>query len=94
MIEIDGYTLKLEDVYAIALNKTKVSLSVKSKEIIKKHRKIVEKILGCEKAVYGINTGVGRLAEVKIPGDELSKLQINIVRSHAVGVEIHLLLRL
>ena len=86
MIEIDGYTLKLEDVYAVALNKTKVSLSVKSKEIIKKHRKIVEKILGGGKAVYGINTGVGRLAEVKIPGDELAKLQVNIVRSHAVGV--------
>ena len=36
--------------------------------------------------VYGINTGFGSLAEVKIPRDALGELQLNLLRSHAAGV--------
>ena len=36
--------------------------------------------------VYGINTGFGKLCEVRIAGDELARLQLNLVRSHACGL--------
>jgi histidine ammonia-lyase len=37
-------------------------------------------------AIYGVNTGFGKLAKTRIAAEDLSKLQINIVRSHAAGV--------
>jgi histidine ammonia-lyase len=37
-------------------------------------------------AVYGVNTGFGKLASVRIPVDKLAQLQVNIVRSHCAGV--------
>ncbi len=46
----------------------------------------VERILGKAEAVYGINTGFGRLASVRIGDDDLLTLQRNIVLSHAAGV--------
>ncbi len=49
-------------------------------------RKVVESIIEKGEPVYGVNTGVGRLAEISIDRNELEQLQVNIVRSHAVGV--------
>jgi histidine ammonia-lyase len=37
-------------------------------------------------AIYGVNTGFGKLASVRIPTDKLAELQVNIVRSHCAGV--------
>ena len=36
--------------------------------------------------MYGINTGFGKLANVRIPPDQLDQLQVNLIRSHAAGV--------
>ena len=47
--------------------------------------KSVERILAQGKAVYGINTGFGKLASVSIVAEDLERLQRNIVLSHAVG---------
>jgi histidine ammonia-lyase len=46
----------------------------------------VGKRLAAGEALYGINTGFGKLAKTRIPADELAKLQLYIVRSHAAGV--------
>jgi histidine ammonia-lyase len=46
----------------------------------------VERILAGDVPIYGINTGFGKLASVRIAGDDLSALQRNIVLSHAAGV--------
>jgi histidine ammonia-lyase len=49
-------------------------------------RQLIEKILEKEVAVYGVNTGFGRLSDVRIPGNHLSELQVNLLRSHACGL--------
>jgi len=49
------------------------------------HRAIREAATG-ERAVYGLNTGFGKLALVRIPADRLAELQVNLVRSHQAGV--------
>ena len=46
----------------------------------------VQEIVKQGDPAYGINTGFGKLAKVQIPNDQLSQLQLNLVRSHAVGV--------
>ncbi|MEI7575382.1 MAG: histidine ammonia-lyase [Armatimonadota bacterium] len=46
----------------------------------------VQEIVRKGDPAYGINTGFGKLAKVQIPNDQLSQLQLNLVRSHAVGV--------
>ncbi len=48
-------------------------------------RKVVEDILGKDEAVYGINTGFGELARVRIAKDKLAELQRNLILSHATG---------
>src|SRR5882672_3101243 len=53
-------------------------------------RRAVESALTDGRVVYGINTGFGRLADVRVPDAQLRRLQLNLVRSHAAGVGPHL----
>ncbi len=49
-------------------------------------RATIEDILAAGQTVYGVNTGFGKLSDVRIPADKLAQLQTNLVRSHAGGV--------
>jgi histidine ammonia-lyase len=53
---------------------------------IKKSRAVVESAIKEGKIVYGVNTGFGDLADVSINKDDLKRLQVNLIRSHSVGV--------
>jgi len=86
MIVIDGETLKIEEVVAVARNFEEVSVSKEAYARVKKSKEYVEKILASGKAVYGITTGVGELANTRITPEESKKLQLNLIRSHATGV--------
>ena len=86
MLTVEPRPLTLAQVFEIAHGSSKVQLSPETKEIVGKSRAVVDQIIGAKQVVYGINTGFGRLADVHIPDDELKQLQINLVRSHAVGV--------
>ena len=46
----------------------------------------MERLAAGDEPIYGVNTGVGLLADVRIPRQDLDQLQVNVVRSHAVGV--------
>lgn len=70
----------------IYLNPTKLSLSKESeKQIIKCRKYLDEKIKNSNEPIYGITTGFGSLCDVSISKNELSKLQENLVLSHACG---------
>jgi histidine ammonia-lyase len=47
---------------------------------------VVEAALSRGETIYGVNTGFGKLAHVRIPPDHLRQLQVNLIRSHAAGV--------
>jgi len=49
-------------------------------------RTVVEQIVAENRAVYGVNTGFGKLSDVRIDPDKLSELQLNLVRSHSCGL--------
>ena len=85
MIEIDGSSLTLEQVEAVA-DGEQIKLSVESRRAVDRAREIIENIVGRGDVVYGVNTGFGKLADVMIPPDQLRELQINLVRSHSCGV--------
>jgi len=53
--------------------------------IAESHELITEVVAGGER-IYGVNTGFGQLAQVRIGSDDLASLQENLIRSHAVGV--------
>ncbi len=86
MIKIDGKNLSLDDVYRVSINKEAVIADTESILFVKKTRRIVEEKASGEVPIYGINTGVGKLSEIKIPKEKVEELQVNILRSHAVGV--------
>ncbi|HEX6323479.1 MAG TPA: histidine ammonia-lyase [Vicinamibacterales bacterium] len=86
MILLDGHSLNLDSLTAIAAGRATVGLADDAIARVRRARAIVDRHAGGTEAVYGINTGFGSLAEVAIPRDKLSALQVNLLRSHASGV--------
>jgi histidine ammonia-lyase len=85
-ILIDGDTLKLEEVWAVAHGRAQVELAPSARARVQAARARVEAVAEGDTPVYGINTGFGSLAEVRIGRADLRALQHNILRSHAAGV--------
>ena len=86
MINLDGNSLTLEQLEAIADRFEPIALDASAARAVEAARAIVERHAAGDAPVYGINTGFGSLAEVKIPRDALGDLQRNLLRSHAAGV--------
>src|SRR5687768_1290197 len=86
MIELDGHSLTLEQLVAIAHEQSPVAISADARARVREARAVVDEFADHETPTYGINTGFGNFADVKIPHDSLSQLQINLLRSHAAGV--------
>ncbi|MFO7793095.1 MAG: histidine ammonia-lyase [Candidatus Saliniplasma sp.] len=85
-VVIDGERLTVDDVYRVAREDEQVGLAEECLRKIEDSRKIVEDKLDSDETVYGINTGFGDLANVKIELSKTKELQKNLVRSHASGV--------
>ena len=85
-IKINNRPFKLEELRAIYKNNFSVTLSAEVEKNIKQSADYIHAVSEDEKSIYGINTGFGVLANVKIDKDNLRKLQKNLVLSHAVGV--------
>lgn len=85
-LQIDGSSLTLEDVARIGAKATRVELTAEAKEGVAKGRALVDRLAEGDEAIYGVNTGFGTLAEVKIAKSDLQRLQRNLILSHAVGV--------
>ncbi len=78
--------LTVDNVIAIAQGTLQAELTNETIEAVKSCRAKVEKIASGDKAVYGINTGFGPLCDVQITPAQTSKLQENLLITHAVGV--------
>ena len=85
MIIIDGHTLTLAEVEAVARDRVPVRLDAGAARAIRASRALLEGLVEGEAPVYGVNTGFGRLADVRVPRSEQRELQRNLVRSHAAG---------
>lgn len=85
-IKIDGNSLSVENVIEVSNEHYLVELAKTSLTKITKSRATIKKILDSSDTVYGINTGFGTLASVKIDKNDTAKLQENLIKSHAVGL--------
>jgi histidine ammonia-lyase len=86
MVLLTGRDLSIEQVEAVAVRGENVEIAADARERMLRSRAVVERLAAGEAPVYAVNTGVGLLADVRIPADQLAQLQLNVVRSHAVGV--------
>ena len=86
MLTVEPQPLTLTQIFDVAHCLSKVELSAQTRALVQKSRAVVDEIVAKKQVVYGINTGFGRLADFHIPNNELKQLQLNLVRSHAVGV--------
>jgi histidine ammonia-lyase len=87
-LHINGNDLTLEAVREVAHLDVRrpVLLDPDAREAVGRARAVVDALVANNKVSYAITTGVGKLSDVRIAGEQIRELQINLVRSHAVGV--------
>src|SRR5262249_19880179 len=85
-ITLDGQSLTLESVFAVARNQAHVKVAANAKIRVERSRAVVDKLLVSKVPVYGLNTGFGSLRDVHIDTDQARELQRNLIRSHCCGV--------
>src|SRR5258708_6293766 len=85
MAELSGQPLMLRQIAAIAAGE-RVHLAPSTAGQMEASLQVVRKVTEGSAAVYGINTGFGKLCDVAIPHEALERLQLNLVRSHACGI--------
>ena len=83
---LDGESLVLSDVAAVAADRAPVALAPHARDRVSRTRAVVDALVRDGAVVYGVTTGFGKLSEVAIPPARLAELQVNLVRSHAAGV--------
>ncbi len=83
---LTGNDLTFAQLYAVALRSEAVELAPNAVERMNASRAVVERVLASDGVAYGINTGFGKLASVRISPEQVRQLQVNLVRSHASGV--------
>jgi len=83
---IDDAPLGLDALRNAWRNPVEVSLADSARRKIRASNAKVRDVLASGKSVYGVNTGFGLLANVRVESDELDRLQENLIRSHAVGI--------
>ncbi|MDI3316340.1 MAG: histidine ammonia-lyase [Bacillota bacterium] len=86
VLEVDGEHLTAAGLEEVVREGRPVRLAEAARQRMLRSRRAIEEMLHRGTAVYGVNTGFGRLAEVAIPPEELRQLQQNLLRSHAAGV--------
>jgi histidine ammonia-lyase len=85
-ILINGNNLNLEDLRSIVDERNPVGLADAARQNVDSARKVVDKIVQENRLAYAVTTGVGKLSDVRIDPAQNRELQINLVRSHSVGV--------
>jgi histidine ammonia-lyase len=84
---LTGDDLRVEDVWAVAVERAPVALANEAKERMRAARDVVERAAhGSREHTYGINTGFGRFVSQSIPEELTEELQVRLLRSHASGV--------
>ncbi len=82
---LDGERLTLHDVERVATRGEPVALDPAARPKVVAARAVIEHALAAERKIYGVSTGFGPLSDVVIGGTDRDALQVNLLRSHALG---------
>src|SRR5689334_16368444 len=85
-MELSGQTLSLSQIADVAYGNERVQVAATARTRMAASRKVIDDIVTRDAVVYGVNTGFGKLADVRIPRNDIEALQLNLVRSHACGI--------
>jgi histidine ammonia-lyase len=86
MVNLDGMSLTLEDVVAVAQNAERVRIAPTALLRMQSSRRRVDSAMSGSTPVYALNTGVGLLANIRLEESEIEAMQVNLIRSHCCGV--------
>jgi len=84
-VTIDGNTLTIEEVHRVARLQAKVGISPQARKRVRECRKVVQRFIDRGDTIYGVTTGIGEFAHVRVSHDLGSELQRRIVLSHSAG---------
>lgn len=85
-LHINGNDLTLQDLREVVYERRPVLLEPNARIAVERARALVDDLVAGDRIAYAITTGVGKLADVRIPQDQVRELQLNLIRSHSVGV--------
>lgn len=85
-LHINGNDLTLEAVREVAFERRPVLLDPEARTRVECAREVVDAVVAGNRTAYAITTGVGKLSDVRIAGEQIRELQVNLLRSHAVGL--------
>jgi len=85
-LQLTGRGLTVEDVLAVARGMRPVDVDPTARERMAASRAVIDRVAASGETVYGVTTGFGDLADVRISPEQTATLQRNLVRSHAAGV--------
>ena len=85
-LTIDNQLVSLSDLRAAWCEPVTVNVGRNARRRIAESHELIADVVAGGRQIYGVNTGFGQLAQVRIGDDELAHLQENLVRSHAGGV--------
>lgn len=85
-VVLTGNDLTFEQLYAVAIRNETLEIAADSIARMNASRAVVDRLLAAGQTAYGINTGFGKLASVRISPEQVRDLQFNLVRSHSCGV--------
>lgn len=85
-VTLDGHSLTIDDVVAVARGRASVEIDPQAARALASSRRAVEQAIAAGQTIYGVNTGFGKLAHIRIPPEQTRQLQLNLIRSHASGV--------
>ena len=86
VLELNGQPLSLDQIGSVASGLMDASIAPAARPRIAASQAVVERIVTSNETAYGINTGFGKLSDVRIGIEDLQQLQRNLVRSHACGL--------
>src|SRR5215212_703841 len=86
MLQLKGQQLTLQQIVDVAEGREQVVLADDARLRVEQARQVVQDIVTQGRTVYGVNTGFGKLSDVSIDRADLIQLQLNLVRSHSVGL--------
>ena len=85
VVYINGEQLTLDEIHRVARQNEELRLSEEAKEKVKNCRAVVQKMVDSGEAIYGVTTGIGEFARIRVSPEMGQRLQENIIYSHAAG---------
>jgi histidine ammonia-lyase len=84
-IDLDGHSLRIEDVARIARDRQRIEITPEAIARIEKCRDLLERKIQSRELMYGVNTGIGELADVVLTPEQATQFQRYLLYSHAAG---------